>query len=128
VTFGGFEIEIRPDDVWEQTGRKTITELTNLLKNGLKFRLSFPNGNEQPWEGSLAGSGKALTAMMDCTRRLIAMRPTEPFGPKQTAPAQTLGPAPAQPFGNVPPAQPLAIETESAEGPSKRHVAVSQPR
>jgi hypothetical protein len=119
--YGGFLIPIKPDEVWEHTGIKTITELVNLLKNGRKFRLSFPDGDEPAWEGSSAGSGKALTGMMDCQRRLvIAARPTQPFGAKKTSPAQALGPAPPQPFGVVPPALPQAVEMESSEGASKR--------
>jgi hypothetical protein len=117
ATFGGFFIGILPDDVWAHTGRKTITELTNLLKNGHKFRLTFPDGDERPWEGSLAGSTKALNTMMDCARRLIATQPTQPFG-KRATPAQALGPAPSQPFGVVPRALPQEFEAESSLGPA----------
>jgi hypothetical protein len=122
TTSTSFMIVINPDDIWKKTGQKTITELVNLLKNGRGLRLIFPDGNEPPWEGSLAGSGRALTAMMDCQRRLVvAARATEPFG-ATAAPA--LGPAAAaQPFSQVPPALPHALEVESSEGQARKTAA-----
>jgi hypothetical protein len=118
-SLSGIEVLIHPEAIWEHSGRTTISELPKLLQNGLRFRLSFPDGDEPSWEGSLAGSGKALTAMMDCSRRLAARR-TQPFGAKKQAPVQALGPAPSpQPFGSVPPALPSSIERELSQGPAK---------
>jgi hypothetical protein len=116
------QFEIDPNGILKNTGQKTITELVNLLKNGRSLRLVFPDGDEPQWQGSLTGSGKALTAMMDCTRHLMAAaRPTQPFGAKKAAHALALGPAvAAQPFGQVPPALPQALQIESSEGDSKR--------
>jgi hypothetical protein len=112
---GGFDIEIHPDDIWEHSGRTLISEVVDLLKNGRNLRLSFPDGDEPPWEGSLSGSARALTAMISCRNRLLA-RLTQPFGTKKVAPASALGPAPAQPFGNLPPALPSSVDRELSLG------------
>ena len=84
---GGFEIDIAPDAVWQNTGRTMISEVVSLLSNGLRLRLLFPDGNERPWDGTLRGSSAALTAMTKCADRITtAARPTQPFGAKPRGP------------------------------------------
>jgi hypothetical protein len=122
-THGGVEVVLHPEAIWEHSGRPTIVELPKLLQNGRTFRLSFPDGDEPPWEGSLSGSGKALTEMMACRQRLAA-RLTQPFGAKKAAAvAPALGPAPAQPFGALPPALPQNVERELSQGPAKSNAS-----
>jgi hypothetical protein len=100
--FGGFEISIAPDAVWPNTGRSMISELVNLLADGQQLHLYFPDGTEQPWEGSLTGSEAALIATRNCVGRIVtAAHPTQPFGASPPA-GQSLGPAPPQPFGAYP--------------------------
>jgi hypothetical protein len=65
----------------EPFGRKMISELVGLLMAGRELHLNFPDGTEQPWQGSLAGSTKILTEMMNCKDRLAtAAKPTQPYG------------------------------------------------
>lgn len=111
----GLEVFIHPEALWPHSNRPLESELVNLLSSGQRFRLSFPDGDEPPWEGSLRGSAKALNALADCRRRVRASRPTQPFGSKQGT-SQALGRAPPQPFGTMPPALPLDVEEDLSEG------------
>jgi hypothetical protein len=109
-TLGGFEIYIDAEAVWQHTGRKMISELVGLLMAGRELHLNFPDGTEQPWQGSMAGSTKILTEMMTCKDRLAtAAKPTQPYGAGRPAPGQALGPARSQPFGVVPRALPQGL-------------------
>jgi hypothetical protein len=114
----GLEVFIHPEALWPHSNRPLESELVNLLSSGQRFRLSFPDGDEPPWEGSLRGSAKALNALADCRRRVRASRPTQPFGSKQGT-SQALGRAPPQPFGTMPPALPQDVEEDLSEGPRR---------
>lgn len=115
-SFGGFDILIKPDDVAPNTGRKMISEVVDLLKNGQKLRLSFRDGDEQPWEASLDGAASAVTELMNCKDRIAAApRPTQPFGAKQSPSGQTIGPAPTPAkFGVALQGLPSAVEAEAS--------------
>lgn len=115
-SWGGFNISIKPSDVAPNTGRKMISGFIDLLKNGQKLRLSFRDGDEQPWEVSLDGAASAVTELMNCEGRLAAApRPTQPFGAKQSPPAQRIGPAPTPAkFGVALQGLPSAVEAEAS--------------
>jgi hypothetical protein len=104
-TLGGFEIYIDAEAVWQHTGRKMISELVGLLMAGRELHLNFPDGTEQPWQGSLAGSTKILTEMMTCQRsprhsgKANAALRGRPAGPRAGARARTLAAIRRRPAG-----------------------------
>lgn len=82
------------------------TEITDILMNGLQMRMSFPNGSEQSWQGSLTGAAAALNKMDEC------MKISWPHS--QPAPTQ---PYSSQPFGNPAPAPTQPVAPTQPTGP-----------
>jgi hypothetical protein len=74
------------------------------LRFGSVMQVLFPDGNEPPWSGGLAGSGNSITAFNRCRAALNPPEPTQPF----PTPAQPAAPAPVTPApAPVAPTQPF---------------------
>jgi hypothetical protein len=76
------------------------------LRHGQVLRITFPDGNETPWTGGLAGSGNAITAFNTCRERLAPPEPTQPFRTNPASPDTTPpNTKPTQPFTAPSPAR-----------------------
>jgi len=74
-----------------------IVDFVKEMAFGSTLRVGFPSGNEQPWIGSLAGSGGAIAAMGRCIEAIKGKaQPTQPYAEQPRQPAQ-----PTQPFMGV---------------------------
>jgi hypothetical protein len=99
------EFVIKETDIWAVTGKPAIGEFLNLLSSGRQITVSFPDGNEAPWVGQLAGATAALHSFDACVVTMnaaskgapgTAQAPgtTQPFTPKETPKPSTS----SQPF------------------------------
>jgi hypothetical protein len=84
------EFTIKETDVWPVTGKPAVGELVALLSSGRQITISFPDGNEPPWVGQLAGSTAALHSFVACGTTMDAAR--------KGAPGPARAPGTTQPF------------------------------
>jgi hypothetical protein len=73
------------------TGERYVVTFVDLLQSGLEVKFWFPNGNEDPWSGSLVGSRDALNKFAECAEALDARKnpssgTTQPFSKGATQP------------------------------------------
>jgi hypothetical protein len=74
-----------------------ISDFMNEIAYGATLKVAFPAGSEQPWSGSLDGSGGAAEAMLRCIKQIKGINPpTQPYSTQPVQPAQ-----PTQPFTGV---------------------------
>ena len=90
------------------TGKPAVDELVALLSSGRQITVSFPDGNEPPWVGQLAGSTAAMQSFAACGKTINAankgapgiaqaLGATQPFTPKET-PKPSTSTQPFQPL------------------------------
>lgn len=98
-----------------------LNDFAQQFRYGNRMRISFPDGTEEPWLASLAGTNFMLDRFLECVQRIratgsqpyaaqpaVPTQPTQPTGPSQpfAAPGQTRGgdqAAGAPSFGGGPP-------------------------
>jgi hypothetical protein len=90
--FSAVQFDFGWDQVNPASGETYVKEFTNLLTAGLTLKISFPNGNEPGWSGSLKGSAASFGVFIDCASKIYqANHPavTQPFTPSTTPPVAT---------------------------------------
>lgn len=78
--WGGAYIEYNLDQSeTTPTGAKLPAAFLNLISNGSKITLGFPNGSEPNWQSSLNGSDAAVQQLKVCMKVLLEkVHPTQP--------------------------------------------------
>jgi hypothetical protein len=54
------------NEINPRTGNPYYADFFGEIKNGRQLNISFPNGNETPWVGSLRGSSQAMQSFSGC--------------------------------------------------------------
>ncbi len=100
-----------------------VDTFINEIRYAVRMTVTFPDGSEAPWIGSMVGSDLAMQAMVGCIRTVSGSgapqtqpfaqpQPTQPFGaapeparpPVQSVPPPTSQPALPAPVKSYPPA------------------------
>jgi hypothetical protein len=79
------EVPIAGTDPSPISGNKLYVDVLNLMRNGTRLRVSFPNGDEPDWTLWLNGFSGAMARMDTCISRYFprSTAPTQPYATVQ---------------------------------------------
>ncbi|MGH7153791.1 MAG: hypothetical protein ACREF3_07655 [Acetobacteraceae bacterium] len=110
-------------------GADTIRQFDNQFRAGSRLTLTFPSGNEQPWQVSLTGSAAADNTFARCINDLTRRAQPAPAAAPPVA-TEPFGRTATQPFSPQPGsagATPVAPPRGAPSGPPPTTAPVQQP-